>query len=118
VRARNIIGYGDYSLEVTILAAQIADKPTDLVNVPAITLADQIGLSWVAPVFNGGSPVLDYAIWYDNAGQTYIELVNGLTSASYTATGLTQGLTYKFKVETRNAYGYGFFSDVLTVLAA
>jgi len=35
--------------------------------VPEVTSATQIGLSWIAPVFDGGSPVVDYRVWYDNA---------------------------------------------------
>lgn len=70
-----------------------------MVNVPEITLADRIGLSWVVPVFDGGSPVLDYRVWYDNAtGGDMIELESGIATTAYTATGLTQGQTYKFKV--------------------
>jgi hypothetical protein len=58
--------------------------------VPAVTAANQVGLQWVAPVFNGGSAVLDYSIWYDDStsGVTYSELVSGLTTLDYTATAL------------------------------
>lgn len=44
-----------------------------------ITLQNQIGLSWLAPVFDGGSPIIDYRIWTDDAtGSTFTELVSGL----------------------------------------
>jgi hypothetical protein len=64
--------------------------------VPAITLANQIGLVWVAPNFDGGSPLLDYAIWYDNAsnGATFTEFTSGIVDQAFTAKGLTQGSTY------------------------
>jgi hypothetical protein len=42
-------------------------------------------------------------------------VVNDVT---YTATGLTTGLYYKFKVEARNSFGFSEYSDVLTVLCA
>jgi len=98
--ARNLVGYSAYSDVLQVLAAQIPDAPTDLVTVPAVTTANQIGLSWVAPAFNGGSSVLDYAVWYDDAtnGVTFTEFASGLTDLSYTAAGLVQGSTYKFKV--------------------
>lgn len=67
VKARNIYGYGEFSAIVSILTAQIPDQPIALANVPLVTTAYQIGLSWSAPVFNGGSPLIDYSIWYDNA---------------------------------------------------
>jgi len=58
-------------------------------------LADRIGLAWIAPNFDGGSALIDYTIYYDNAGgSTNILLVSGLTSPDYTATSLTQGATY------------------------
>jgi titin len=121
VEARNIVGYSDFSDSITELAAQIPDSPTDLANVPEITLADRIGLTWLAPVFDGGSAILDYRIWYDDAsdGAQFVELVSGLNDLSYTALGLTQGSTYRFKVEARNVYGYSFaFSNQVEILAA
>ena len=44
--------------------------------------------------YDGGKPVLDYAVYYDNATfNTTIFLAN-LTSKSYTARGLIIGNTY------------------------
>ena len=96
VEARNLVGLSGYSQSIDVLAAQIPDQPTNLANVPANTLATQIGLEWLAPVFNGGSAILDYKVWYDNAssGVTFTEFVSGLTDLNYIATGLTQGQTY------------------------
>jgi hypothetical protein len=96
VESRNLVNYSPYSDEIIVLAAQIPDQPTNLANVPANTLATQIGLEWLAPVFNGGSAILDYKVWYDNAssGVTFTEFVSGLTDLNYIATGLTQGQTY------------------------
>jgi hypothetical protein len=62
VEARNLVGFSDPSDTITVLAAQIPDKPVLLANVPAITLADRIGLTWVSPEFNGGSPIIDYRL--------------------------------------------------------
>ena len=74
-----------------------------MVNVPIQTTAKQIGLSWLAPSFTGGSPILDYNIWYDNgSGSTFYNLVSGLTSPNYIATSLNQGTTYNFEVRARN----------------
>jgi hypothetical protein len=92
VQSRNLINFSEYSASITELAAQIPDAPTGLANVLATTNADQIGITWVAPVFDGGSPLIDYSIWYDDAsGSTFTELVSGVTDLSYTATLLTQG---------------------------
>jgi len=37
---------------------------------------------------------------------------------NYVATGLTPGLTYKFKVQARNPVGFSTDSSLLSVLAA
>ena len=53
-------------------------------------LAMQIGLTWLAPLFNGGATVLDYRIWTDSAtGSTFTVLVENVVELSYTATTLT-----------------------------
>ena len=63
-------------------------------SVPAISSGNQIGLIWSAPTFNGGSEILDYSVWDDNAkGITFTKRINGLTQLSFIATSLTQGNT-------------------------
>ena len=44
--------------------------PTALSNVPAITTASQIGLTWTPGVVFYGLPVLDYTLSYDNGSGT------------------------------------------------
>lgn len=41
-----------------------------------------------------------------------------MTTTYYTATGLTTGSTYTFRVQARNDEGFGEFSTELVVLAA
>lgn len=106
---------------MTVLAAQIPDAPTNLANVAEITDSDSIGLTWSAPVFDGGSALIDYTVEYDSAssGATFTELVSALTDTTYTATGLTQGLTYQFKVKARNIYGFSAtYSSIVSILTA
>ena len=64
VKSRNVLGLSSFSDPISIKAAQITDAPTDLSNVESITNANQIGLVWVAPAFDGGSQLLDYRLWY------------------------------------------------------
>ncbi len=39
-------------------------------------------------------------------------------TASYSATGLTGGGTYKFKIEARNTVGYSLYSSEISVLCS
>ena len=41
-----------------------------------------------------------------------------MNALTYTAEGLTFGLYYKFKIESRNAFGYSEYSDTVTILCA
>jgi hypothetical protein len=76
VRSRNVKGYSDYSAVIQIIAAQIPVSPTNMRNVPEITSGSQIGLAWDIPANDGGSEILDYAIWFDNAtGETFFGAV-------------------------------------------
>lgn len=113
------MGYSDYSETVSILAAQIPDAPVLLADVPTITLADRIGLTWSPPEFSGGSPIIDYTVWYDDGrGDDTFEVRQSGLQLSYTALSLVQGTTYKFKVKARNLYGFSEFSDAVSILAA
>ncbi len=49
---------------------------------------------------------------------SYSVLASNLVSPSYTAIDLTSGITYQFKVESRNSYGYSAYSDSITLLCA
>ena len=75
------------------------DPATNLVNLPEYTNANQIYLTWTAPVFDGGSPIIDYRIWSDNGtGDTFNVLVESTNQLENFIAQGTQGLTYKFKV--------------------
>jgi len=48
----------------------------------------------------------------------YKVLASNIAAFSYTATGLSAGVAYKFKIESRNAYGYSVLSSELVVVAS
>ena len=65
--------------------------------------------------------MVDYRVWYDNSsnGDSFVAFASGIVDTDYIATGLTQGSTYQFKVESRNIYGYSaLYSNTVTILAA
>lgn len=65
------------------------DAPVSLANNPSVTYANQIALTWSPGSFDGASPVLDYAVYSDQATGTWIEVTSGVTLEEYTVTGLT-----------------------------
>eukprot|EP01032_Pedospumella_encystans_P008206 gene8206-9767_t len=67
-------------------------------------------LSWAPPSFNGQSALLGYKV-YKNNSQIADLSANLLT---YTATGLTNGFSYDFKVLAYNAIGASAFTDVVS----
>jgi len=96
------------------------NPPSSLANWEAITNASVIGMTWIAPTVVGGSPVIDYRVSWDQGGSTYTVLATGITATSYSTTAtLTANTVYKFKVESRNSYGYSTsFSNEVSIRAA
>ena len=92
--------------------------PTSLTEVVAERTKSTLGLSWTAPVFTGGAVIIDYRINIAELGKSYTVAATGVTSTSYTVTGLTAGKTYELKVEARNSYDYSSSSSILTLLCA
>jgi len=108
VYAENFINLGTESGIGSIIAATVPDPP-----VPAPTRVSStktsITISWTAP-YNGGSPILGYKIFMNGGGisSTYTDVTNSgtldNTLRTFTsATTLTTGLDYKFKVLAYNA---------------
>jgi hypothetical protein len=98
VEALNLVNHSDYSEVTTIRAAQIPDPPILLSDVPEITLADRIGLVWSAPGFNGGAPILDYRLWFDDASGTTFQILESGLHLSHTTFAVRQGEVFTFKV--------------------
>jgi hypothetical protein len=58
-----------------------------------------IKVTWNNGISTGGSPILDYRIYYDQAINSFVELASGVLARSYsTQVELTAGATYKFKI--------------------
>lgn len=72
------------------------DAPVTLAEDYSLRTATSLSLTWLEGAANGGSPVLDYQIIYDEAseGASFVVLQAGLMSTEYTASGLTSGETY------------------------
>lgn len=76
-----------------------------------------ISITWSAltGTASGDSTILSYNLYWDNgSGTTSIQLTDSLTT-SWTVSGVVSGQSYKFKVRARNIYGYGSFSNAITI---
>ena len=94
------------------------DAPVTLAEVTASRTASSITFNWVEGPSNGGASVLDYRVSFDQALGTYVTRASEIVATQYTATGLTAGLTYKFRVEARNTYDYSDYSAEVEILCA
>lgn len=85
------------------MAAKPPDDPLNLANVPEITNAYQVGLTWQEGAYNGGSTVIDYQVSYSaDPFETSSVFASDITTTSATVTGLSPGVTYRFFVQARN----------------
>jgi hypothetical protein len=108
VESRNAFGYStSFSNEVSIRAASVPTAPQTLVNNPAVTASGTVGLTWVAPSSDGGSPVIDYQVSFKTGAAAFSVLATGIPSTYYTANSLTADAIYTFKVTARTLVGLG-----------
>lgn len=120
VRAINFYGDGDYSSAGNgAVIVLLPDAPNYFQNDPSLTNENQIAMTWEDGLSDGGTPIIDYRITYDQSIGTYITLATGITELKYTTlSSLTSGRTYKFKIEARNSVGYSLPSSEISILAA
>jgi hypothetical protein len=97
---------------VTLSATLTAPgAPTSLLTSPS---NGQESLSWTAPADNGGSAITDYLVEYKLSTEPTIWTTfnDGVsTGTSTNVTGLTNGLTYNFRVSAINTIGTGVASS-------
>lgn len=95
------------------------DAPLNLVNVVEITNAFNIGMDWDHGLDDGGSPVIDFKVWYALENEAYVNYVEGITTDFYTTEYTTEhGRNYKFKVQARNSVGFSLPSQEVIIRAA
>ena len=119
VSATNVIGTTEFSSEGNgAIMLTSPDAPINLANVPEITTGSQIGLVWEDGAIDGGADVIDYKITWDQGTGEETVLVQFLNAQSYTVTGLTARVTYVFKIQSRNSFGYSAYSTPVAILSA
>lgn len=77
----------------------------------------QVALSWSIPGFDGGSAITDYVIEYKLSSEptTWSVFSDGVTTnTNGTVVGLTNGLSYDFRISAVNLIGQGVASSIVT----
>jgi len=107
-----------YSQDITVnVSGFTADAPINLANNTLVTDKTKIGLTWSPGSSNGGKPIIDYQISWDQGTGKYVVLASGVTTTNYTTlAALTPGTVYKFKVESRNVAGFSSPSNEVSIL--
>jgi hypothetical protein len=98
--AFNIIGESDVSEQGTgseVFVPVIPGAPISLQPSPSEITKTTASFTW-SDSTDGGKPIIDYKILSDQGIGSWIDFEENITENQYMATGLTQGLTYKFKV--------------------
>jgi hypothetical protein len=52
----------------------LPDAPINLANNPALTNANQIGVTWQTGFSDGGVPILGYLVWSDQATNNFVSV--------------------------------------------
>jgi hypothetical protein len=90
-----------------------------LANDPSTTIDTVIRFTWSDGASDGGSPVIDYTVYYDQGSDSFVLLESSVTTQFYqTTVALSPGTTYKFKVTARNSVGSSLESGEVAILAA
>ncbi len=115
VSARNQIGEGLGSEEVVATPARVPDPPLGLAAVAESRL---VTLTWMPPSDDGGSQVTNFNIYrgVTPGGETLLAVVGNVQQ--YVDIGLTNGMTYYYRISATNEVGEGAMSDEVSATPA
>ncbi len=114
VVAINTVGRGPWSTEAFAVPATVSSAPRQLTATRAYRAAK---LAWLPPWSNGGAAIGDYVVQRSgDGGRTWRTLRDGVSARrTASATGLTSGRRYIFRVSAENRIGRGAWSAVVRV---
>lgn len=104
VRAKTAVGFGGNATVAPAAALDnVASEPGAPQAVAGVTDMGAVTVSWLAPVDDGGSPILGYEVVSTSSSHRCS------TSGQLTCvvSGLAGGAVYSFDVRARNAVGWG-----------
>ena len=93
----------------TVTVAINPDPPTNLIASPGNGV---VTLSWTAPANTYGTPLTDYIIERNRDG-VWTNVNDGVSTDTFTTvTGLSNGVTYQFRVHAINTVGTSLLSNI------
>ncbi len=114
--------FGEQTLSPANPAGALVRRVPDAMSTVTLTAStrDSMTVSWSAlsGSASGNSAVTAYELRWDSGSGSTIYLLSESLSTSYTVTGLTAGITYKYKVRAKNIYGYGAYSTDASFIAS
>ena len=115
VAAINRIGIGlDTVSAKAVTPATLPGTPT---GVTAIVAGPKIQLSWTPPESNGGSPIVNYAVYYRNTRTSKWTMLSRSASVIPSAVAqLPRGASYVFRVVAINGVGASPFSTLSNIV--
>jgi fibronectin type III domain protein len=109
-------GWG-WVLEEWIVTVDACKPSAPAVTATVGSTSGSVRLTWAAPN-NGGARISDYTIQRSTNGSEWTTLNDGVRATTgYTATGLTGGRRYYFRVQAENEAGNGPWSKVANAVA-
>ena len=113
VAAVTNVGTGAYALLENVWSIGVADAP---VGLGSSSLDSAVRLDWQAPASNGGAVITSYSIEYRLLGSDNWLPFGSSDASPFTVTGLTNGQTYEFQVQSVNSAGPSAFSSPISQL--
>jgi len=117
VAAVNQTGLGAYTKSNGITPIASVPVPSAPTNLSGTSGSNQVTLNWDAPV-DIGSTIVDYQIEF-GIGSSWVTFTHEspITTPPVTVSGLTNGISYNFRISAINQTGVGATSSVITVKA-
>jgi hypothetical protein len=114
VAAINRLGMGFDALGPNAITP--ATTPFAPTGVTAAVSGSTISLNWTAPESNGGSPIVNYTVYYRNTRTTKWSILSRPASTATSAVArLSRNASYVFRVAAINGVGASPFSGISNV---
>lgn len=72
----------------------VPNAPTNPARDILTSTPTAIGITWTDGASNGGSPIIDYQVLFDQGTNNFTIASAGITTKAFVRTGLTSGVTY------------------------